>query len=119
MGSEMLTRLGDTVETAMTPQSALDLFQSDPRRFDLVITDMTMPQMTGLQLTKRIKAINPKVSVILCTGFSTYITPEKADAMGIQGYLMKPIVKLELANLVRKVLDASQTAGEGLHPGGF
>ena len=119
MGSEMLTRLGYTVETAMTPQSALDLFQSDPRRFDLVITDMTMPQMTGLQLTKRIKAINPKVSVILCTGFSTYITPEKADAMGIQGYLMKPIVKLELANLVRKVLDASQTAGEGLHPGGF
>jgi two-component system cell cycle sensor histidine kinase/response regulator CckA len=111
MGSEMLTRLGYTVEKALSPLAALDLFQSDPRRFDLVITDMTMPQMTGLQLTKRIKAINPNVSVILCTGFSTYITPEKADAMGIQGYLMKPIVKLEMANLVRKVLDESQSCG--------
>jgi two-component system cell cycle sensor histidine kinase/response regulator CckA len=93
------------VETAMTPLAALDLFQSDPKRFDLVITDMTMPQMTGLQLTKKIKAIDPMASVILCTGFSTYITPEKAEAMGIQGYLMKPIVKLEMAGLVRRVLD--------------
>ncbi len=105
MGSQMLVRLGYTVETAMTPLAALDRFQSDPGRFDLVITDMTMPQMTGLQLTKKIKAISPKVAVILCTGFSTYITPEKAEAMGIQGYLMKPIVKLEMAGLVRKVLD--------------
>ncbi len=105
VGSQMLTRLGYTVETAMTPLAALDLFQSEPRRFDLVITGMNMPQMTGLQLTRRIKAINPEVSVILCTGFSSYITPEKAEAMGIQGYMMKPIVKLELANLVREVLD--------------
>ncbi len=105
MGNQMLTRLGYTVETALTPLAALDLFQSNPRRFDLVITDMTMPQMTGLQLIKRIKSVNPKIPVILCTGLSTHITPEKADAMGIQGYLMKPIVKLEMASLVRKVLD--------------
>ena len=89
----------------MTPVEALEKYQAAPDRFDLVITDMTMPQMTGLQLTKRLKDINPSVRVILCTGFSAYITPEKAEAMGIKGYLMKPIVKLEMGSLVRKVLD--------------
>ena len=106
MCSEMLTRLGYQVETAMTPLAALDQFQSNPKHFDLVITDMTMPHMTGLQLTKRIKAVNPRMPVILCTGFSGYITPENAQAMGIQGYLMKPIVKLEMAKTVRRVLDS-------------
>jgi CheY-like chemotaxis protein len=105
MCSEMLTRLGYRVETAMTPLAALDQFQSNPKKFDLVITDMTMPQMTGLQLVKRIKAVNPKVPVVLCTGFSAYITPENASAMDIQGYLTKPIVKLEMAKMVRQVLD--------------
>ena len=105
MGQAMLNRLGYSVETALTPLEALEKYQADPSRFDLVITDMTMPQMTGLQLTKRLKGINPMVRVILCTGFSAYITPEKAGAMGIKGYLMKPIVKLEMASLVRKILD--------------
>jgi PAS domain S-box-containing protein len=105
MCCEMLIRLGYRVETAMTPHVALEKFQSNPKKFDLVITDMTMPQMTGLQLTQRIKAVNPKVPVVLCTGFSGYITPENAAAMGIQGYLMKPIVKLEMAKMVRQVLD--------------
>jgi PAS domain S-box-containing protein len=105
MCCEMLARLGYRVETAMTPLAALDKFESDPEAFDLVITDMTMPQMTGLQLTKRIKAVNPKVPVLLCTGFSGYITPENAAAMDIQGYLMKPIVKLEMAKMVRRILD--------------
>jgi PAS domain S-box-containing protein len=108
MCGQMLTRLGYRVETAMSPLAALDKFQSNPKYFDLVITDMTMPQMTGLQLTKRIKAVNPKIPVVLCTGFSTYITPENAEAMGIQGYLMKPIVKLDMAKTVRQVLDSSQ-----------
>jgi PAS domain S-box-containing protein len=107
MCSKMLTRLGYRVETAMTPLAALDKFHSNPKHFDLVITDMTMPQMTGLQLTKRIKAVNPKMPVVLCTGFSAYITPENAQAMDIQGYLMKPIVKLEMARTVRQVLDSS------------
>jgi PAS domain S-box-containing protein len=105
MCSEMLTRLGYRVETAMTPLAALNKFQTNPKNFDLVITDMTMPQMTGLQLTKRIKAVNPKIPVVLCTGFSAYINPENAAAMDIQGYLMKPIVKLEMAKTVRQVLD--------------
>jgi CheY-like chemotaxis protein len=107
MCSKMLTRLGYRVETAMTPLAALDKFQSNPKHFHLVITDMTMPQMTGLQLTKRIKAVNPKMPVVLCTGFSAYITPENAQAMDIQGYLMKPIVKLEMARTVRQVLDSA------------
>jgi two-component system, cell cycle sensor histidine kinase and response regulator CckA len=102
----MLSCLGYHVEAALTPIEALEKYQNDPKRFDLVITDMTMPQMTGLQLTKRLKAIDPQARIILCTGFSAYITPEKAEAMGIRGYLMKPIVKLEMAGLVRKVLDS-------------
>jgi PAS domain S-box-containing protein len=111
MCGEMLTRLGYRVETAMTPMTALEKFQCNPKHFDLVITDMTMPQMTGLQLTQRIKAINPKVPVVLCTGFSAYITPENAEAMDIQGYLMKPIVKLEMAKTVRRVLDGAVNCG--------
>jgi PAS domain S-box-containing protein len=107
MCSKMLTRLGYRVETATTPLAALNKFQTNPKHFDLVITDMTMPQMTGLQLTKKIKAVNPKMPVVLCTGFSAYITPENAAAMDIQGYLVKPIVKLEMAKTVRQVLDSS------------
>ena len=107
MCSQMLTRLGYRVQTAMTPLAAMDKFQCNPKQFDLVITDMTMPHMTGLQLTQRIKTINPGMPVILCTGFSGHITPENVQAMGIQGYLMKPIVKQEMAKTVRRVLDSS------------
>jgi DNA-binding NtrC family response regulator len=84
---------------------ALNLFRAQPDRFDLVITDMTMPQMTGDKLAGELIAIREDIPVILCTGFSFGMTEEKAKEMGIKGFLMKPFVVRDIANNVRKVLD--------------
>lgn len=66
---------------------------------------MTMPDMTGIELSTRLKKINSEIPVILCTGFSKGISDEKVEAMGIDGFIMKPIVRDELATLIREVLD--------------
>ena len=77
-----------------------------PDRFDLVITDMTMSNMTGADLAREIMRIRPDVPVILCTGFSEAISEEKAKAMGIRAFVMKPVVRREIAEVIRRVLDA-------------
>ena len=84
---------------------ALALFRRDPAQFDLVITDMTMPQMTGDQLAKELLKIRPDIPVVLCTGFSHEINERKAKHFGISAFLMKPFVLRELATTVRKVID--------------
>jgi len=76
-----------------------------PEKFDIVITDMTMPNMTGVQLAQKLLEIRPDIPIIICTGFSTKIDDEKAKAAGIRGYITKPIVKSELAKKIREVLD--------------
>ena len=91
--------------TRTSPIEAIDLFKSDPGRFDLVITDMTMPQMTGDLPALEMKKIKPDISVILCTGYSKKISEEIVRATGINALLMKPVVQLEMAGTVRKVLD--------------
>ena len=104
MGKEMLERLGYRV-TAMTGgMEALETFRRDPERFDLVITDMTMPCMTGLELAEEIRKLRPGMPVILCTGYSRHVTEEKARLMGIRSLLMKPLVMRELAEAVRDAL---------------
>lgn len=84
---------------------ALELFRSNPETFDLVITDQTMPDMTGDQLTSELLKIRPDIPVIICTGFSTRIDAEKAKQLGIRAFLMKPIDSQELAKTVRETLD--------------
>jgi len=84
---------------------ALELFRKKPDEFDLVITDMTMPQMTGEKLAKEIMGIRPDIPVILCTGFSEQIDEKKSKEMGIKAFVMKPIVMREIADTVRYVLD--------------
>ncbi|GAJ13888.1 unnamed protein product, partial [marine sediment metagenome] len=84
---------------------ALKVFAEHPQNFDLVITDMTMPHMTGDQLAQKMLDIEPNIPVILCTGFNQVITEEKALAMGIKKFVMKPVVKKELATTIRTVLD--------------
>jgi CheY-like chemotaxis protein len=86
-------------------EEALEEFAAQPDRFDLVITDMTMPKMTGDQLARRMMEIKPQIPVILCTGYSETISEEKALAMGIDKFVMKPIVKDVLASTIRRVLD--------------
>jgi YesN/AraC family two-component response regulator len=76
-------------------------------KFDLVITDLTMPNMTGDKLAGELMNIRPDIPIILCTGFSEKMSKERAEALGIKDFLMKPIVKSDLAKTVREVLDKS------------
>lgn len=101
----ILERLGYKITPIIDSQKALEEFSAQPHGFDLVITDMTMPKMTGDRLAQRLMDINPLIPVILCTGFNEAITEEKALAMGIDKFVMKPIVKDDLADAVRTVLD--------------
>ncbi|MBR9987530.1 MAG: response regulator [Desulfosarcina sp.] len=89
---------------AHAPQ-ALERFTSRPDEFDLVITDMTMPAMTGDQLATQILNHRPDIPVIICTGFSKRISPEMASSLGIRALLMKPVSVQELARTIREVLD--------------
>ena len=106
---QMLERLGYKVNTRIDPMDALDLFLSNPRQFDLIIVDMTMPHITGDQLAIEILKHNPDVPIIICTGHSENLNEEKAKEIGIKAFLMKPLLRSDLANTVRKVLDLKQT----------
>ncbi|MBW1724928.1 MAG: response regulator [Deltaproteobacteria bacterium] len=105
MVTKMLERLGYQVEAKTNPEEALELFRSKPDEFDLIISDMTMPQMTGEVLAKEFIQIRPDIPVILCTGFSARIDEEKAKAMGIKAFVSKPVGKREIGETVRKVLN--------------
>ncbi len=107
---QMLERLGYQVETKTSPLEALELFCLRPDRFDLVITDMTMPQMTGVMLSERLKEIRREIPVIVCTGYSDLIDEEKSAEMGIAAYVMKPVSMQEIAKTIRKVLDTQQNS---------
>jgi len=100
----MLVRLGYRVVTKTDPIEAFETFRDKPDRFDLVITDMTMPDMTGDILAKKLMKIRPNIPIILCTGFSRRITPQKAKEIGIKEFLMKPLTHLALAKAVREAL---------------
>lgn len=101
-----LKRCGYRVTGAVDGQEALEFFRNTPDNFDLLITDQTMPKMTGDVLVERIWKIRPKMPVIIFSGFSDRLTEERAMEMGISAFLMKPIVRAELAEAVRKALDS-------------
>ncbi|HDP98422.1 MAG TPA: PAS domain S-box protein [bacterium] len=105
VGSQVMERLGYKVVSTSSSQKAWELFQATPEKFDLVITDQTMPEMTGAELAKKLMGLRPDVRIILCTGFSEIISKEKAKEMGIREFVMKPLFSEELANVIRKVLD--------------
>lgn len=93
------------VVTYTNSEDALEAFRSGPEKFDLVITDMAMPKMSGDKLAVELITIRPDIPVLLCTGFSKAMTDEKIHAMGIKGFLMKPIVTNDLAQKIRELLD--------------
>ncbi len=113
MEKQMLERLGYRVTTCTGSIEALETFKADPAAFDLIITDMSMPRLTGDRMARQMMALKPGLPVILCTGFSEQITPQMAASMGIKGFLMKPVVRGELAATVRKLLDAVNSEGRG------
>ncbi len=105
VGKQILEKLGYEVVAGTSSVEALELFRSEPEKFDIVITDMTMPQMTGDKLARKIMQIRPDIPIILCTGFSERITDDKAKKMGIKMFAMKPLVMRDLAVMVRKALE--------------
>jgi signal transduction histidine kinase/FixJ family two-component response regulator len=104
----MLQHLGYKVTALMDSREGLRLFSENPSEFDLVITDQTMPFMTGEDLGKELMRIRPDIPLILCTGYSDMISSEKATAMGFRGFIMKPFTVREGADLVRRVLDQKE-----------
>jgi len=105
IGRQMLEQLGYEVVTKQSSIEALELFRAEPDRFDLVITDMTMPHMTGDKLAREFMKIRPRIPIILCTGHSRLISEEKAKEIGIRAFVMKPIVMRNLAETLRKVFE--------------
>jgi len=105
LGHQRLERLGYKVEAKTSPIEALELFRAKPDLFDLVITDLTMPKMTGDKLVKEILNIRSGIPIILCTGFIEKIDEKKAKAIGVADYIEKPVDKRGFAYKVRKVLD--------------
>ena len=105
MERKMLESLGYQVTAFSSSTEAWKAIARQPTLYDLVITDMTMPKMTGVELAQRYLAIKPDARVILCTGFSELVNEDKAKAVGVREFLMKPIVKRDLANAVRSCLD--------------
>ncbi len=100
----MLERLGYRVVLKTESWEALSLFREDPRVFDLMITDQTMPQITGISLAEEVMGIRPDMPVVLCTGFSDAVDAERAHALGIRQFLMKPFSIGDMAETVRRAL---------------
>jgi PAS domain S-box-containing protein len=108
MGKQMLEHLGYRVTVRTDSSDALNALRSHPQDFDLVISDRTMPRMTGFELAERIKTIRPDIPIILCTGYSDELEVERAAALGISRMVMKPLGMNELAEAVRSALDGAE-----------
>jgi two-component system, cell cycle sensor histidine kinase and response regulator CckA len=109
IGKLMLEDRGFEVKTEVNPLDALNTFRNNPDEFDCIITDMTMPNMTGDTLFREIRKIRSDIPVILCTGHSEYINDEKALEMGISAFMHKPLRCEDLVNMIRSVIDKSKT----------
>ena len=109
MGRTILERLGYTVEIRTSSLEALATFQNQPEAFDLVITDQTMPGMTGFDMGRRMLQIRPGLPIILCTGYSSLVSVEKARAAGIKGFALKPLARKDIATLIRNILDEEKS----------
>lgn len=105
LGKEMLEPLGYTVSVKTNSFDALETFLAQPDAFDLVITDMTMPGLTGSELARELMNIRPDIPVILCTGFSELINEKQAEEEGIRAFVMKPYVIADMTRIIRKVLE--------------
>ncbi len=105
LGRKKLERLGYAVTATASSREALELFCAQPRDFDLVVTDLTMPEMTGDELARAIRRIMPDIPVILCSGYTPQIPEARIRELDVSALVSKPIVIQELAQIIRKVLD--------------
>ncbi len=116
MGQQLLHELGYEVTVKTSSTDALALFESHPENFDLMITDQTMPEITGLELAREVIRIRPDLPVVLTTGFSHAVKAGAAEEAGIRAFVMKPVTKRELARTLREVLDGKRADGETRRP---
>jgi CheY-like chemotaxis protein len=107
LNKQRLSRLGYEVVATTSSMEALAIFRKDPDAFDLVITDYTMPNLTGMDLAGELFKARATIPIILCTGQSDSVSPEKAKKIGIREFIMKPLANRELAQAVRRVLDTT------------
>ncbi len=114
MAKQLLEKLGYEVTTRPSSIEALDLFKTEPDDFDLVVTDMTMANMTGDKLAVELLEIRPDIPVILCTGYSKKISDETVLEIGIKAFAYKPMLKADMAKTVRKVLDEAKSEKQRL-----
>ncbi|MDD4195281.1 MAG: PAS domain S-box protein [Syntrophorhabdaceae bacterium] len=105
LNNERLSQLGYDVVGTTSSLEALKVFRKEPWRFNLVITDYTMPDMTGVELARRLLQARSDIPIILCTGYNDDISPEKAKKAGIREFLLKPQSKRELDQAIRRILD--------------
>jgi PAS domain S-box-containing protein len=111
--TKMLQGMGYEVTGCGSSRESLALVAADPGRFDLVVTDQTMPDLTGTELAREVVKVRENLPVIICSGYSQDVSPEIAAEMGIFEYLMKPIARADLAQAVRRALDSSLAAARG------
>jgi len=107
-----LRNLGYQVFAFSSSEEAVAAFRNRPEGFDLIITDMAMPRLSGVQLARAVLRIRPDMPIILCTGYSESINAEQARELGIRKFLLKPVVRMTLATTVRSVLDAGNAIGD-------
>jgi len=105
MEKEMLERLGYKITSRSNSLEALEAFRAAPDKFDIIITDMAMPNMSGDKLSEEINKTRPSIPVLLCTGFSEIMSEEETTSLGMNGFLFKPIVMKDLSHKIREVLD--------------
>ena len=105
IGAQMLRRLGSRVDGRTSPYEALEAFKANPGKYDVVISDMTMPGMSGKDLAGALLQIRPDLPVIICTGFSTIVCSETWNVPLIKDYLMKPLTMSDFSKSIRKVID--------------
>ena len=112
IGREMLQYVGYTVTSRTSSIEALEAFRAQPSRYDMVITDMTMPNMTGVALAREIHRVRSDIPIIICTGFSEFINEAEAGRLGIQKLIMKPLFMKDLALAIRDVLDKEKNTAK-------
>lgn len=105
MIQQMLERLGYRVTARTSSVEALEAFRKQPDRFDLVITDHTMPNMTGIELAQKLMSVRSDIPIIICTGFSDVVIEKMVKAVGIREYIRKPITQSEIGQAIRRLLD--------------
>ena len=116
--AQMLERFGYKVTARSSGRTAISAFKKDPGAFDLVITDQTMPRMSGIELARSLVKVRPDIPVILCTGFSEKVNGENVGHDGIRAFIMKPFTAQEISGLIRKVL-AGRSVNRGGNRSGF